>query len=191
MFRVVVLIAPPGGGKGTHARLLKEREGFHHLESSALIDKHKAWQGRQGTSLFVDDHVVIGLVSAELQKIPEGEDLVLDGFPRTGEQTNFLVGVAIAHGYDLTFVQMVVSDAECKRRAAMRFKLADVPRPEDSSEKHEERLEIYKQKLGKIISSVQGAPYSFHVVNGDGSIEEVWKQITEHLGLGLEEMVKS
>ncbi len=96
----VVLLGPPGAGKGTHARILSERYSLSHLSTGDLLRSHI----RSGTPLgkraksFVDngklvpDELVIEMVKDKLQSgsISSSKGFILDGFPRTSDQAHAL-----------------------------------------------------------------------------------------------------
>jgi adenylate kinase len=90
----LVLLGPPGAGKGTQAERLVERHGLLHISTGDLLrDAIKAQTslGREARAavdagVLVPDEVVIGLVQERLSDGPIGKGFILDGFPRTAEQ---------------------------------------------------------------------------------------------------------
>lgn len=97
----VVLIGPPGAGKGTQARLLCERAGIPQISTGDMLREAQA----NGTALgraaqeymdqgrLVPDDVVIGIVDERISAADCGRGFVLDGFPRTVEQARALDGM--------------------------------------------------------------------------------------------------
>jgi adenylate kinase len=94
----VVMIGPPGAGKGTQARLLGERFGVPQISTGEMLREAQ----RAGTTLgreaqrymddgrLVPDAVVIGLVEERLAAPDAGRGFILDGFPRTVAQAEAL-----------------------------------------------------------------------------------------------------
>ncbi len=90
MMKMVILLGPPGAGKGTVAEALVEK-GFLHVSTGNLLRE----QIQQGTPLgleakelmdhgrFVRDDVVVGMIRDLISKAPFGAKILLDGFPRT------------------------------------------------------------------------------------------------------------
>jgi adenylate kinase len=94
----IVLLGPPGAGKGTHAKILSERYGIPHISTGDILRS----QIQQGTPLgkraksFIDngklvpDELVVEMVKARLQSEDVRNGFILDGFPRTVEQAKAL-----------------------------------------------------------------------------------------------------
>jgi adenylate kinase len=95
---IVILLGPPGVGKGTQGVLLCERRGLTHVSTGDLLRRAR----REGTPLGVEaqafmdrgelvpDSVIIGMVREHLAALPEGAGVVFDGFPRTVAQAEAL-----------------------------------------------------------------------------------------------------
>lgn len=93
----ILLFGPPGAGKGTQSALLVEKKGMAHISTGDLFRKAI----KNGTSLGVEaktyidrgalvpDSVTVGMVEEELVRL-SGEDIILDGFPRTVPQAEAL-----------------------------------------------------------------------------------------------------
>jgi adenylate kinase len=92
----VVFLGPPGAGKGTQARILRERFGLEQISTGDLLRENLA----RGTALgreaegymqrgqLVPDGLVIGMIGHELERATDG--FVMDGFPRTVAQAEAL-----------------------------------------------------------------------------------------------------
>jgi adenylate kinase len=111
----MVMIGPPGAGKGTQARLLSERLGVPQVSTGDMLREAE----RQGTPLgrqagefmaqgrLVPDDVVIGIVEARLAE-PDGRaGFILDGFPRTVGQALALDAMLARHGAALDTVAAI------------------------------------------------------------------------------------
>jgi len=98
---VVVLLGPPGVGKGTQAVRLAEERGAAHVSTGDLLRAAR----RDGTELgvkaqgymdrgeLVPDDLILDLVREHLGGLDEGTDVLFDGFPRTEEQATGLDGL--------------------------------------------------------------------------------------------------
>ena len=94
MRRIVILLGPPGVGKGTVSKLLVNHFQFEWLSSGDLlrdVSRSGADLGRQISQLidagrFVPDELIISLVEEKLSDYPNNCNLLLDGFPRTIRQ---------------------------------------------------------------------------------------------------------
>ena len=90
----LILMGPPGSGKGTQARVLADSPGWVHLATGDLFREHL----RKGTPLgklagsymakgaYVPDDVTVGMVRERLREIAPRDHIVFDGFPRTVPQ---------------------------------------------------------------------------------------------------------
>ncbi len=101
--KVWILIGPPGAGKGTQGDLLKERLPIHKLSTGDVLRKHieaETTLGRQVKSIMaegklVSDEILLALVAAELAEV-QGQDVLLDGYPRTVAQADALEGLGVS-----------------------------------------------------------------------------------------------
>ena len=184
MQRVVFLIAPPGSGKGTQAKLLQVA-GFSVLEMSAVLRKRvTSTEKTIGGGGLVDCFVVIEALKGHLEEVPLDHDVVFDGFPRTKAQGIFAVEHFKKTHRDPTFVIIELSDEGCRKRVAGRREQAILlgipPRKEDKEEVHEKRLKIYRKEIGPLQNYLHhNAQKSVHLVNGGLSIESTATVIQE------------
>jgi adenylate kinase len=117
---VVILLGPPGVGKGTQGLLLAEGAGFHHVSTGDLLRKHR----KEGTELgrraqaymdrgeLVPDELILDMVRGVLASLPRGEGVVFDGFPRTDVQAERLGPVLSELGRRVGLVVVLEADEE-------------------------------------------------------------------------------
>lgn len=104
----VVLLGPPGAGKGTVAEVLVDR-GFVHISTGDLLREQirlKTPLGLQAANLidqgqFVQDDVVVGMIRDQIKDAPDGAKFLFDGFPRTLLQAEKLEGLLESLGASL------------------------------------------------------------------------------------------
>lgn len=112
----VVLFGPPGSGKGTQAKLLTDRLGLPHVSTGDMLREHIQAGDALGLEVrniikagnLVPDHLVIRLVEERLDRPDCGPGVLLDGFPRTIEQAEMLLGLAEARGLRLLVIHLQV-----------------------------------------------------------------------------------
>jgi adenylate kinase len=126
----LVLLGPPGAGKGTQAVVLAEEWEIPHISTGDMFRqavKDETTMGKKAKEymdkgLLVPDEVVVGLVEERLGRSDAAEGFILDGFPRTIAQADALAGIIHSMGYILDAVINIVvpEDLLVKRLAGRR-----------------------------------------------------------------------
>ncbi len=115
----IILLGPPGAGKGTQARRLVEARGMVQLSTGDMLREAKTSGTEMGNRVaevmargeLVTDEIVIGLIAEKLYTV-EAAGFIFDGFPRTLAQADALQDLLAAKGQDLAYViEMQVDDA--------------------------------------------------------------------------------
>jgi len=121
----VILIGPPGAGKGTHAPRLVEKLGIPHLSTGDMLraavtaktDVGKKAEGLMKEGKLVPDELVNEIVAEALNKKECEHGFILDGYPRTVGQAKYLDQVLAKSKRKITYViQLVVPDDVLKER---------------------------------------------------------------------------
>ncbi|MFN3614115.1 MAG: adenylate kinase [Rubrimonas sp.] len=129
----IILLGPPGAGKGTQARILVERRGLVQLSTGDMLRAAVAAGtevGRQAEAVMksgglVSDDIVIGVVSERLDQPDVAGGVIFDGFPRTTPQAWALDRLLAEKGMELdAVVNMEVDDAAMVGRVAGRYTCA-------------------------------------------------------------------
>jgi adenylate kinase len=126
----LILLGPPGTGKGTQAKLIAQRLGLLHVSSGDLFRDALA----QGTDLgkqakaymdrgeLVPDEVTIGMVEERIRETDANEGVVFDGFPRTLKQAEALDGLLQRMGKAADAALLITAaDDEIVRRLSGRW----------------------------------------------------------------------
>ena len=82
----IILIAPPGAGKGTLSEKLVKAYNYIHISTGDLIRKHPEYMKTITSGNLISDNQIIEILKEELQKINGDKHFILDGYPRTYEQ---------------------------------------------------------------------------------------------------------
>jgi len=126
---VVVLLGPPGSGKGTQAKRLVKTLGTPHVSSGDLFRHHlsnetalgKLAQSYMEKGELVPDDVTVDMVMERISRPDCEEGVILDGFPRTLTQAEALKKAMDSRGQEVTVVPLIrVSDEEVVRRLTAR-----------------------------------------------------------------------
>ncbi len=114
----IILLGPPGAGKGTQARILEEDRGMVQLSTGDMLREARTSGTEMGQKVaaimdageLVTDEIVIGLIEEKLQTV-DGNGFIFDGFPRTLAQADALGALLEANGQGLNaVVEMRVDD---------------------------------------------------------------------------------
>jgi adenylate kinase len=116
--RAVILLGPPGAGKGTQAKELAKRYGVPHLSTGDMLRDNIALDtplGEQAKPLMargelVPDSLVLKMVAQRIEEPDCSHGFVFDGFPRTVAQAQYLGQLLREHGFRRPFViHLVIS----------------------------------------------------------------------------------
>ena len=129
----IILLGPPGAGKGTQARILVEKYGMVQLSTGDMLRAAKTSGTEMGNRVaevmargdLVTDDIVIGLIAEQLDGEAGQHGLIFDGFPRTLAQADALEALMASKGKTLdAVVEMRVDDEARIARVAGRFSCA-------------------------------------------------------------------
>ena len=129
----IILLGPPGAGKGTQAQRLVQQRGMRQLSTGDMLRAAV----RAGTPVglkaksvmergeLVSDEIVSELIDAELTEMGEGTGAIFDGYPRTAQQAEQLDAILAQHGRKLDrVIELEVDEDELVRRIVGRYSCA-------------------------------------------------------------------
>lgn len=129
----IILLGPPGAGKGTQAQRLVERHGMRQLSTGDMLRaavKAETPVGLQAKAVMergelVSDEIVSALIDAELAALDPAVGVIFDGYPRTAPQAESLDGILSRHGRALQHViELGVDEDALVTRITGRFTCA-------------------------------------------------------------------
>lgn len=183
---VVLLMGPPGAGKGTQAGLLAKARGLTKLSTGDMLRDHVrrgTELGRRAKSLMdegvlVPDELIIAMVREELMGM-DPVRVLLDGFPRTTGQARALDDLLKELGAPIDAVVVLSVDSEELVRRLMGRAAAE-GRSDDNEDTIRTRMQVYQEQTRPLLDYYRAAG-KLHRVNGVGSEDEVFARIAQVL----------
>jgi len=129
----VILLGPPGAGKGTQAAWLVEHRGMRQLSTGDMLRAAVAAESPVGLRAkavmeageLVSDEIVTALIDDELTRMGDGVGAIFDGYPRTAAQAEQLDSILAQHGRKLDrVIELDVDEDELVRRIVGRYSCA-------------------------------------------------------------------
>lgn len=189
----VVMLGPPGAGKGTQAERFARRHGVPKISTGDILREAVAAQTELGRAArdtmdagnLVGDDVMIGIVEERLGRSDAERGFVLDGFPRTVVQASALDRMMNGRGVLVVVDIVVPEDVLVRRLAARRICSvcgtnapvewtttcgkcggALVQRTDDGNGIVRERLKVYQRQTKPLVDYYSGRP-TFRAVDGN------------------------
>jgi adenylate kinase len=206
----VLLLGAPGVGKGTQAKQMVEEFGIPQISTGDLLREHRKNHtplGMMADDLmakgqYVPDDLVNSMVAERLQQPDTEHGYILDGFPRTLNQAEWLDRQLVAYQLPVVGVHIVVDERVLLERITGRRicdtcgtiyniyssppKVADhcdregallTQRKDDTEEVFHERMKVYHEKTAAVIEYYRSHGNRFSEVNGDLPPDEVTHSI--------------
>jgi len=183
----ILLLGPPGSGKGTQGKLLSERLGVPAISTGDILRqavKEGTPLGRQAQAIMasgelVPDDVIVGLIRERISQRDAGEGFILDGFPRTVAQAEALETMLSGNGDGLSAVlNFSVPEPELVERMLHRAQAEG--REDDRPETIRERLRVYREKTEPLIGYYRKKDLVADVP-GVGTIAEITARVENAL----------
>jgi adenylate kinase len=186
----IILLGPPGAGKGTQAKMLEDNRGLKQLSTGDMLRAAIA----EGTALgqkvealmasgdLVPDADVVGIIAERIRADDCANGFILDGFPRNVAQAEALDKMLEAFGIRLNAVielgvdERILVDRIEKRAS----ETVGGPRADDNAESLKKRLAVYREQTAPVAAyySQRGV---LRTVDGMAAMDDVQRQILKVL----------
>lgn len=185
----LILLGPPGAGKGPQASRLMEKHGIPQLSTGDMLRaavKAGTPIGLQAKAVMesgglVSDEIVVGIIADRMEEPDAKKGFILDGFPRTVAQAKALDEMLAEKGMKLAgIIELKVDEnalmARIEKRAAEMVAAGQTVRADDNPEAFNKRLVAYRE-LTAPVSAYYASRGTLTQVDGMASIEDVAKAI--------------
>lgn len=181
----IILFGPPGAGKGTQANFLKEKYNLVHISTGDVFrdniknetDLGKLAKSFMSKGKLVPDEITIDMLSNEVDKNPNAEGFIFDGFPRTEAQAEALGYLMDDKDSQIdAMVALEVDDEILVKRLLNRGKTSG--RADDAEESIiRNRIKVYYNETA-ILKEYYKKKDKYYGVDGVGTIEEITERLS-------------
>ena len=190
----IILLGPPGAGKGTQPVRLVERLGIPQLSTGDMLRAAVAAGTPVGLKAkevmdrgeLVSDEIVVGIIADRIEEADAKSGFILDGFPRTVAQAEAFDTMLAAKGLKLdAVIEFKVNEAELVDRIVKRAKETEARgepvRKDDNPDVFKTRLEAYRNQTAPL-SAYYESKGMLKTVDGMEPIDNVTVAIKDILG---------
>jgi len=190
----LILLGPPGAGKGTQAGRLVEKYGIPQLSTGDMLRaavKAGTAVGLQAKAVMdagglVSDEIVVGIISDRIEEADAVKGFILDGFPRTVAQAQALDQLLAKKHMDLdAIIELKVDEnalmSRIENRARETIAAGGTVRADDNPESFKVRLDAYRVQTAPV-SAYYASRGTLKTVDGMASIDSVTQAIDVILG---------
>jgi len=186
----IVLLGPPGSGKGTQAALLRDRLGLAHISTGDLLRSavdQKTELGLKAKSYMdagdlVPDDLMLGLIEERLGEPDVAQGFILDGYPRNQAQAEALDEVLERIGQPVDIaVSLTVNEGEIVDRLSKRA--LEEGRSDDTEDVIRNRLRVYNERTAPVAGHYAERG-QLREVDGMGTVEQVNQRLLDTLRNG-------
>jgi adenylate kinase len=188
----LILLGPPGAGKGTQAKRLEDKYGFVQLSTGDMLraavaagtEVGKVAEAIMARGELVPNEVVVGIISDRIEQPDVAKGYILDGFPRNVAQAEALDAMLKGKGTELdAVVELEVDDSILLSRIETRAaETVGGARADDNAEALAKRLTVYHEQTAPLIAYYK-AKGKLKTVDGMKDMDEVTRQIEAALGI--------
>ena len=177
---MILLMGPAGAGKSVQGHKLADEHGFAYISTGELFRLFLT--GRRRAEMLegklISDQETIDMIDKVFDIIDTKEQFVLDGFPRTALQVDWMLGqVAKGRFEKPVLVHMDLTEEEIYKRLGLRG------RPDDTDQAIKKRYDVYQEQTQPLLSKMKEAGITVYEIDGIGTQLAVYVRVLAALGL--------
>lgn len=181
---ILVMLGPPGSGKGTLSKELKSKYGFQHISTGDVVRKSEDQELKDliAKGDLVPDDLMVKILRRELKKLDLEKGIIFDGFPRTIKQARRLDRMLGKLGVGLNHVILLQLDEETAKERIKRRAEEEGRKDDADDEAVNKRFEEYKEKTSPLIDFYDKSRKLIKVAADEGK-KAVLKKVAKRLEL--------
>jgi len=175
---MIIFMGVAGAGKSLQGRMLADQLGLPWLSTGEFLRMLISGERRKDMleGKLLEDEEIISLVQKIFAMIDTKEEFILDGFPRTSQQADWLLSQKKHGQLSITAVINLTASEE-----VVRDRLLERGRQDDHHDAISERFDEYRDHIVPILDQFESSGVSVFTIDGEQSTEDVNKAIKEKL----------
>ncbi len=183
----IVLLGPPGSGKGTQGDILSAATGKPRVSTGDLLREAADKRTPLGLKarvyhdkgVLVPDDIILGLIEEVLLSAGAGGGIIMDGFPRTVAQAEAIDGILSERGSAISATLSFEAPPEVLMKRLL-CRAAEEGRADDNIDSIRRRLQVFEEQTESLIAYYQEGGL-LRRIDAVGSIEEVSRRVEQAL----------
>ena len=174
---MILLMGIAGSGKGTQGKMLADARGFHLISMGEVLRMYVTGGQRERmlAGELLDDHEIIKIVDQVLTSLLNGDEILMDGFPRTIPQAQWLLDQVKAGRFKLDVAFHLVASREAVKR-----RLMERGRIDDKEDSIEARFDEYERSTVPLLSWLSEHSVRVIDINAERSVAEVNNDLVKY-----------
>lgn len=165
-----------GSGKSVQSKLLADKLNYHRLSTGEFLRENIGDEKQQEmlAGHLLSDQEIINILDQVLNKLPKNGEHILDGFPRTQAQAQWLLDQQEAGKLKITAVIHLLA-----RKNVVHNRLVDRGRPDDNEAAIAQRFKEYDSAIVPILEQFKKDGVPVYEIDGEGTIEAIHRNILD------------